>query len=832
MIISKDTQEFSGSRGIGTVVFLASLTFLAHEVSWHRMLSVAVGATVTASTAVLAAFMVGFGAGAWVWGRKGETSSEPGRLLGRLLAGLAVSALVAYRMFTAGVPALYGALGDGGDVVVFLVALLVMAVPSFLMGGVYPLASRLAVTSDASVGGVLGRLYALETLGSAVGGLVTGFVLLGTLGQRGTVGAAVALDFGLAAWLLTRFRHENAGTSVEVPPIAVPRKGKKKGKAEPAAPRRSVMIATFACGFAAIGLQVLWMRMLRIYLTNTSYGFALISSLAVTGIFLGSSLYARRSRSGNVPGMADLRNAVALMGVLSALGLLVFARLPQVLMFPFQSLLSDPATRVFGLPAVAGVLLVVPVLACSGFAFPLACRLYAAGRSRLGGDVGEVLSVNTLGSAVGPVVAAFVLLPWLGAGKAVLLIATLLLAAAWAASVTGAGRYVLATGALVSAILTAAGPEMRILPPSFHRFDRDVLFYRETVEGTISVGRDRGTRTESKYTFVNNSAVIGSTYDAVKVVKMVGHYPFLIGRDIRDALVIGFGIGVTTSAIASHPEVETIRVVELVEGLRDAAVHYRDMNHGVYDDPRLAMVQGDGRHWLQRTDETYDLISCDPTHPILGSGSLYTRDYFELCRSRLNPGGVVSQYLPLHKLGTAEAMGIIRTFGSAFPHCSVWLGQFHAVLLGSTDPVDVDFMTWAVETQALGQDPHFYVDPHHLAATLVLDGEAVARLGADLPDNTDDLSYTEFFDPACLDEANLARNVAWLHANRVEVGTVFSNLDDPLRMERFVQGNRLMTEALIHRLEGDPDAGLESLRRACAANPEDGEYPFLIRLYY
>ena len=91
------------------------------------------------------------------------------------------------------------------------------------------------------------------------------------------------------------------------------------------------------------------------------------------------------------------------------------------------------------------------------------------------------------------------------------------------------------------------------MPPSFSRFGREILFYRESTEGTLVVGQDRGTRSEAKYSYVNNAAVIGSSYDAVKAVKMIGHFPFFLGHDCRDVLVIGFGIGVTTSAIAAHP---------------------------------------------------------------------------------------------------------------------------------------------------------------------------------------------------------------------------------------------------------------------------------------
>ncbi len=184
----------------------------------------------------------------------------------------------------------------------------------------------------------------------------------------------------------------------------------------------------------------------------------------------------------------------------------------------------------------------------------------------------------------------------------------------------------------------------------------------------------------------------------------------------------------TTSAIASHPEVESIECVELVPGLKDAAVFYRDLNRNVAEDPRLKIISGDGRHYLQRTSNTYDLISCDPTHPILGSGNLYTREYFMLCRKHLNPGGVVSQYLPLHKLRTRELMGIIGTFHSVFPNSTVWLGHNHAVLLGSLDPIQIDFEQWSASVAEIGQDPNFYIEPYHLAATLVLDGPTIDRL--------------------------------------------------------------------------------------------------------
>lgn len=825
----------SGPDAARLVIFLTGFSFLLYEVSWHRLLSLVLGATVTAATLVLAAFMAGFGVGARVLGRRADAHPRPGALLGGLLIGLGAVSALDYVLFTRALPRLYAGLADMGlgdgavEVWVFVAAALLLFAPAFLMGGVFPLVSRLATGGDAPLGVTLGRLYAWETLGSAVGGLLTGFVLLGALGQRATTGLAVVLDVGLGLWVIVSGVFATGAAAADDP---APR------RREPAPPdasaRRAALLAALVCGLCILGLQVLWLRMFRTYLINTSYSFALISSLAILGLFAGSALFARRR--GDDPGPAALLRPLLWLGATTLLGLLLLVRLPQTLMFPFGSLLADPLARMLLLPLVAGLLVVGPPSVASGYAFPLCCSLYA-GRDTLAGDVGRVLLANTAGAVIGPPAAAFLLLPALGAARAVMLLAWLAGGAAllilWRQPQRGrVARMVLAGGLLALLAFAVAGPAIRILPPSFHRYDRDVLYYRETVEGTLSVGQDRGTRSDAKYTFVNNSAVIGSSYDAIKVVKMVGHFPFLAGLDGGDVLVIGFGIGVTTSAIAQHPEVDSITCVELVTGLKEAATYYRDLNRDVVEDPRLDIRAGDGRHHLQLTDDRYDLISCDPTHPILGSGNLYTRDYFALCRDRLKPGGMVSQYLPLHKLGPDELLGIVSTFRDVFPDCAVWLGHYHAVLLGATAPLEIDFADWKARTEALGSDMHFYVDPYHLAATLALDAAGVDALMPEPRLNTDDRSYTEFFDPDCLDPANVARNLRVLMDGRTEPTRLFSNVDDPARFARFVAGNRLLIESLALKFEGNRAGSLRALQEACRVNPENQEYPFLIRLEY
>ena len=822
---------------LGLVVFLAGFTFLIHEVVWHRLLSLVLGATVTAATLVLAVFMAGFGVGAAAWSRTADRTHRPWALLGSLLLGLGGLGGLAYVLAGALLPRLE-------PTAAHVVAALFLGVPSMLMGGIFPLAGRLAAGRD-PLAPALGRLYALETLGSALGGLAAGFVFLGWLGQHLTLALAATVDLALGVWLLARPRSSGTPSAEFVQPTA-PAAAPAPSRTPSAwsGGRSAALVAAFAGGFAILALQVVWLRIFRIYLTNTSYTFALIASVVILGLYAGSALFRIRAARLADPRRA-LRLALLLLAGTALLGLPLLVRLPQALMFPWQESSASVAVRIVLLPLIASLLVVVPPAICSGFAFPLACSLAAARRDEGSGmvarDIGAVLAINTAGSLLGPLAAAFVLIPVTGAAVAIVAITALPVAAAWFIArgermqkAPHRPRRILQLALPVALIgllaVTVGRPRIRILPPSFSRFDREVLFYRETVEGTVSVGRDRDTRSQALYTFVNNSAVIGSSYDAIKVVKMVGHFPFLVRPDLRDVLVIGFGIGVTTSAIAAHPGVTSITCAELVPGLAEAAGYYRDLNRDVLADPRLTLLPGDGRRRLQASAETYDLISCDPTHPVLGSGNLYTREYFQLCRSRLNPGGLIAQYLPLHKLRTEELLGLIATFGDVFPNCAVWLGHYHAVLLGSLDPLRLDHAEWTARCAPLGEDSHFYHDPDHLAATLVLDGPAIARLAAGVRRNTDDRSTVEFFAPGSLDDANLPANLRFLQQHRVGIETVFHNVHEPARLARFVDGHRMLIESLVRQTSGDPHGGLQALQEACRVNPENPEYPFLIRL--
>ncbi|MBI4867220.1 MAG: fused MFS/spermidine synthase [Candidatus Wallbacteria bacterium] len=810
------------------VVLLSGASFLVYEVSWFRMLSLALGATVTASTIVLSGFMAGLGAGAYWFGSRHSSGARPARTASALLGACGLLGLLSGPAIRLGIPALQSRLVGAGlsehaaSLAVLFASLAGLFLPAFLMGGVLPVMATLLVREDREVASMTGRLYATETFGSALGALASGFVLIRWLGQANTLYLSAAVNFVCAAAMLARELSPGAPPGEAAAPLSEQRP--RKPARQPASDAFASLLGVAAFGVAGAGLQVAWFRILRIHLTNTSYSFSLITALSILGIFGGSRFFSGRKRSGTRREMALVLFAAAAATIA---GCLLLVRMPELLMIPLAGKQDSPLLRIFVIPAVAALLVILPVTFASGYSFPMACALYAPGHRAIGGSIGRVYAASAAGGAAGPLLAAFFLIPAKGAVLGVLCFAVLL---AWA----GATLVIQPRLAAASAAVLLAGisllPGIRVVPPSVARYGREVVKYQETVEGTWLVAGGAG-RGAAVSTYVNNSAVIGSSYDAVKAVKLLGHLPFLAGLRARRALIVGFGIGVTASAVAAHPEVERIDCVELVAGLREAAGFYSELNANVHLDRRLRILSGDGRHFLQSTAESYDLISCDPTHPVLGSGSLYTREYFELCRGRLNSRGMVTQYLPLHKLRLDDLLGIIQTFREVFPGATVWLGHSHAVLLGTARKPSIDFAGWSTRISSMPRDPYFYTEPHHLAACFLLDGEAIARFPPEVRINTDDHPLTEFFSLSALDEGNASRNLIWLHDNRVAVNRVFKAFPDPDRMARFSAGNRLLTAGIIRDLAGDRPGFRIKLTEAIAANPENEEYPFLMKYY-
>jgi len=826
------------SRKIFLATFIAGFVFLVFEINLFRALSNLLGATVSASTLVLSIFMGGYGFGSLYFGNKAKPNVNIIKLFGQLLFSFGISGLIVYLAINNILPGFQNLLLQSinssiiATTIIYTLVVVLLFIPSFFMGGVLPLATKIVARTHNEIAKSVGNIYALDTLGSALGGLLTGFLLNRFFGQFQTLSFAVILII-ITATVIYRQRNILFDNVIDVAKNTN-NKSKKENKNRV---NQFVLLSTMIFGFSMSAMQIILIRVFKIYLINTVYSFALISSMVIIGYFIGSYWFKNYSKK-HVPTVSALTVLLVLFGAITVLNLFIIQNIPSFIMFPLGDVFDNQLFRVLGIPFIASVVAVLPLSITSGFAFPLACAVFSDNIDKVGKQIGTVVMLNTVGAVLGPLVATFILIPVVGILKGLLALSGIIflitLIYALRAEKVKVSKQVVVASLIGIALILGIGKfktNTKVLPPSFIKSGRNIVAYKESIEGTYVVGEDIVENNRILTTYVNNSAVIGTSYDAIKAVKMVGHLPFLLGLDCKNALVVGFGIGVTTAAIGVHKDVENIDCIELVKSLTDVAHFYTDINNNIHNDSRLRFYEDDGRHFMQTTDKKYDLISSDPTHPILGSGSLYTYEYFKLCRSRLTENGLVSQYLPLHKLSLSDFLGLIKTFHSVFPNSTVWLGHYHAILIGSMKPINIDFNTWSNNMHRTSDDKLFLNNPYYLAANLVLDATAIEKITAAYKINTDNIAYTDYFSFNSLREDNIAKNLDFLNDNRDGVWRVFNNLTDTVQMQRFIKGNQYFTKGLVYMFYGDWKQLFQYIEKACMVNPENVEYPLMLEFY-
>jgi len=829
-LISKQNKSVANERILLIITFLSGFSFLIYEVSFNRYLSYVLGQTTVSSAIVLTAFMSGFGFGANFWSRKAEKSQNLRHLLAILLAGVSVFSL-SNLLLTNILKQTFSELSfETANLFLYIVSFVQLLIPAFFMGGIIPVVSKLLIHKSENFSKILSTVYALETIGSVAGALLAGFIFLKYFGQTNTIILAAALNF-IPAVLVIFFVKNISNSSKNL--LHAKQESRISKNQIHEIGKTLLIITTSVFGFAMLGLETAWLRIFKTYFTNASYTFSIVTAFSILGIAIGSFLYTIRVKT-KVFAPKTLINALVLFGISTILGLIILINLPEFIFMPLREESASPFVRLILIPILASLLVILPPAILSGFSFPLISKLSEHHFKNVGDNIGKLLFFNTLGSLIAPLTTLYILIPIFGTGKSIVFFVALvsiivIFSSNQLKKIRLRTTFIVFTAGLVVFMFSK---EIPFLPPSLSLENSEILSYEETLEGSIIISNDARKGVFGKSTFVNNSAVVGSNFDAVKAVKMIGHLPFFAGLQCENALVIGFGVGVTTSAIASHAEVKQIDCVELVPELTNYAGHYSDFNFGVQNDSRFNLIRGDGRHFLELTSNKYDLISCDPTHPVLGSGSLYTLEYFELCKKKLTESGMLSQYLPLHKIRHEDLMGILKTVHSVFPNTTVWLGQYHAIILSSKQESKIDFQTWAKLTESQAKDDFFYLNPFHIAANIVMDSEKLLALTNAYKINTDDKSYTEFFNFDSFSEKNLIQNLTFLNRNRCNYTQVFNNVTNKEIMDEFVAGNIKLTESLIFAIKKQPNFAKEKLYEAVEINPLDQEFPFLIKLYY
>jgi spermidine synthase len=709
-------------RAILLIFVLSGASALIYELVWMRRLTLIFGSTTLAVSTVLAAFMGGLALGSLLLGRYAD--HRPQRALftyGLLEIGIALTAVLMPLLLRA-VEAVYLGLYPhvGGSpqlffIVQFLLTAVVIVAPTTLMGGTLPLLSKTLVQRQEEIGGRVGVLYAANTLGAGGGVALATYLLLPLAGLWGSqlLAALLNLAAGGVALVLDgalRMRRAPAGPASGRERSRTNRG--KGGRAQAGAlPQgvRILLLGTSLSGFAAMLYEVAWARALGLVFGSSVYAFGTMVLLFLLGISLGSALFARLRLTlpQTVAAFALVEAGIAAAGLAGAA---LIPRLPLALMRAFPMIQhSFPLQELLRL-LLAG-LLILPAAVLFGVAFPAVVAATTGAPGAVGRGVGVTTALNTIGTVTGAFLGGFILIPQVGLRATMLLAAAATTAAAVTALLMGPlqlrrGRrtlaVVLALVPLAAVLLLPSWPREVLASgagfyaPVYKTADEllaavgrtEVLFYKDGVSTTLTVDRSGGYR----FYRVNGKTDASTHPGDMANQLLLGHLPMLLHPAPQDVFILGLGTGVTAAAVARYP-VHSIDIVDLEPAAPEAARFFEMENRRVLADPRTRLITADGRAALLARPQSYDVIISDPSDIwVAGVGTLFTREFYQIARSRLRPGGVMVQWFHTHVLAPEQMKLIVATFRRVFPNASLWRpNRGDIILLGSVQPLPWDY---------------------------------------------------------------------------------------------------------------------------------------------
>jgi spermidine synthase len=770
------TQDSASRFALITALFfLSGAAGLAYQVLWMRALGLFFGSDMYGVSIILSTFMGGLALGSLIGGRLAEHTRRPLLWYGIAELGIGAFALGFAPLLAAFEPLLEGVYpqGSGDDPALYhalrvLLASGALLAPTTLMGATLPLVMKHFVRARDVLGRLAAHFYAVNTLGALFGTLVAGFLLLPYLGMAASTLCAVAVNLGiggLCAALGLRTAH--AGPGPASPRELDPLPGLSAQARERIA--RAALVAIGLSGFASFALEVVWTRILLVSFSATVYSFASMLACFLFGIFLGSrAIAAFVDRHDNPTGLfAALELGVGVsIGVLCLLLHAVPGLFGRLLNGVALALGEGRDQALVVATLIASFALLVIPTTLLGATFSVALRAYTTSVARVGRRTGNLYAANTAGAILGSLGAGLVLIPTLGANTTLALLAVLFagIGVYLARAQRGLSAAPLADRPVYAAAAAAAllaGASLFVpyqVTLNFNQradADAELVFHAEGVQNTIDVIRSASGET-ALAVGGNVEADDGEIQRRHFVLK--GHLPLLYLEEPKTVLVIGLGMGITLQATTRHPGLERIDVVELSPEIVEAQRYLEDVNGDVLANPLVNVRIDDGRVYMKLASRRYDMITADPIHPKISRvGYLYTREYYASIRERLEPGGVVCQWMPIYQIAPTRLRSAIRTFIEVFPHATLWYVRNHLLLVAPQDSPQLDFRRVRQRFEDPGIREDFasigIASPVELLGHLVMGPEEIrAYLAAEpgIPLNTDGHPYLEYFVPGDL----------------------------------------------------------------------------------
>ena len=725
--------------------FCSGVSGLIYQVVWVRSFGNVFGNTIYSASLVVAVFMAGLGAGSYLVGAWSDRryATQPESLVRAYayvelvigLMGLGISAFLPHLGQVSALVSSYSREPTGWFVLSATsylaraaIAIVLLTPITLLMGGTLTLLIRHLVRGDLSNSAWrIALLYAANTAGAALGCFLTDFSLVPAVGLQRTQMIAAGLNVvaGVGALYLS-------SRAKVVRPKRDKTMSRTKVRLKPDTTSTPLILTSLALamtGFAAMGIEILWLRHFSILLGAFRAVFSLLLTVILLGIGVGSLIGGIVHR--RIPRPAEwfmaaqgLFVATTLLGLAMAdarpieaaaafdptiAGAIGFAGAASTVTSGIERAIAElwfnakPIVLEVGIPALL-----------MGVSFPLGNAIIQRVQDSVGSRAGALYLANTLGGVGGSLVVGFLLLPSLGIQASATALATLAALAVIPLYLSGFGGQrsgIRDPGSRVAAASLFAGAlalAVWMLLPSNHVNTRALsrMSGPETLvtvdEGLTEIITVTDVPGQRRRLLTNGHPMSSTSRLSQRYMRGLAHIPLLAIANPQSVLVIGFGVGNTTRAATLHPSIRRVEVADLSRGILAHADYFADVNQHVLADPRVAVYVNDGRQHLQmQPAASYDLVTLEPP-PIAYAGvaALYSREFYALVRSRLKAGGYISQWLPAYQVPSRTALTMIRAFIDIFPQAVLVSGaEADLLLLGANDS-------------------HIEIDPARVAAAL------------------------------------------------------------------------------------------------------------------
>ncbi|HUI92010.1 MAG TPA: fused MFS/spermidine synthase [Chitinivibrionales bacterium] len=461
-------------------------------------------------------------------------------------------------------------------------------------------------------------------------------------------------------------------------------------------------VVALLAGFCTMSCEIVWTRILKYFVDNSIQAFSMILATFLTGLALGGYVFSRfvDSRKAPLLFLGFLETGIGLLCLLSILAIGHAGALIAAL----NTVFGKGFNAEIGIRVLVFSSAILPPTMLMGGVFPLVSKLYAKNADVAGRSVGEIYAVNTVGAVVGSFAGGFVLIPLFGVQNSISCIAFInvligMSCVAFASALRNkikiivAGCLVIAAGLLFA--FTPRNAFLHVYDARTKEPDYQMLYLKENVNGTVAVFKETR-QSGRKYMLIDGIGEVSTDYFSMRAFRMLGLLPALYSPGAKNALVVTFGSGIAAGTIANLPGIEKVECIEICKEAFNAANSFAVENHDVLHNPKVRYVVNDGRNFLFTTRKRYDLISADASHPTSSdSWILYTKEFYELCRSRLSDSGVMCQWIPLRGVLEKDYKTILNTFRSVFPYMTLWYaGGYkaigHTILCGSKRPMKID----------------------------------------------------------------------------------------------------------------------------------------------